>query len=667
VGEGTEVALREVVIKGPDFSSGQRAAHGVWIGDRGVAHLDQVVLLRTRVVGILVFSEGELQGTHLWISDTQQDSGIVRDGLGILATEGAVASLRSSTIIGSRTSGVEVIGPGSRLELEDVVVRNTKGEAPDQRGRGLVAVDSVEVQAIDLRVEGSEGLGIFLAGGTSASLSDAWILDTTANSAPGISGVGLEVVAESDVSLRRGVIENSRNVGVWSQAQLRLEDSWVTRSNPQATGIGAGLQVRTGGKAELRRVGVENSGVHGVQAFGRDARLVFTDGLIRGSTGWNGTLGRGLAVENGASAHLERIVVDRVRTAGIFASGDDTELRGQDVAVRRVDIEERSGRFGYGISVEQGASAELERIEVRSIRSAGIRATSNARLVLEDAFVSDSSRDRPSGLGVDPAFGDGIGIGDASEAEIRRAVVRASRRAGLFVFLDSEAVLQDMWIENSEAQTAAVPQGRGVTVSLSSTVTADRLRISGAREVGVFADDDSRLALTDVLVSSTRSEEDDGTLGRGVAVESSKAQLERVAVIDSRDFGVSAQFGAQVSLRDVAVSMVRRPSCVELGTCSELNHGSALGILDGSRIEAWNLNLDRAEICGIYLQEPDTLFFEDSRISDSGIGVCVFSERSEGAGLQATRDVKFSNNGRNFEIQELPRPAVLEPLRGYED
>ncbi len=78
--------------------------------------------------------------------------------------------------------------------------------------------------------------------------------------------------------------------------------------------------------------------------------------------------------EDGARAEIARAVVEGNRGSGIFVGLPGAYLRLEDAVVRDTQSLQSDQRFGRGLAVQQGATAEIARTRFERNREVGIYA-----------------------------------------------------------------------------------------------------------------------------------------------------------------------------------------------------------------------------------------------------------------------------------------------------
>lgn len=399
VSRSTPVRLNRVVVR--DMNPGQAAyatGNGLVVGG-GQVELSNLVIERTRG-GAVFLDSSSLTATvnDLVVRDTREQLSDQLFGQGMGITGGAHVVLTRALVAGNRAKGISVSDATSVLEGADVVVRATAAQALDGTlGRGLEVVNGARVTLARLLLEQNTEAGCVAQGSdTSVELTDALIRDTAAQPADGRFGEGLDVSG--------------------------------------------------GARAVFRRLVLERNRAFGAAVFEAGSTLELSDLVVRGtrSEPGSGQGGIGAAAQSGASLVVDRAVLDGNRTIGIGAEGAGTVATLRDVAVRDTASMESTGNLGRGVNVQLGAHATIERLEVVRARNVGLLVLDAASsvtasdLTIRDTLVAECGLipEGQSGSciigGSNEGIGDGLGVVQGA-LSLTRFALGHEARVGMLV------------------------------------------------------------------------------------------------------------------------------------------------------------------------------------------------------------------------------------------
>jgi len=234
-----------------------------------------------RSIGISIADLGTVADlTDISVFDTQPEEATEAHGRGLTVQSGAQATLVRARFERNRESGLVIRGPGSTIEIEDLTVTDTYSQLKDAEREGI---DLFFGRGMEISIEAAATLkrglflrnrdaGIVVALGSSAQLEDITVKDTAGREADLDYGVGLSLSQGPQVSVKRGLFENNKAVGImagFDNPILTLEDIIIrsTRSREMDLFFGAGLQASGGAQVSLRRGLLQGNHALGVCVF----------------------------------------------------------------------------------------------------------------------------------------------------------------------------------------------------------------------------------------------------------------------------------------------------------------------------------------------------------------------------------------------------------------
>ena len=269
--------------------------------------------------------------------------------------------------------------------------------------------------------------------------------------------------------------------------------------------------------------------------------------LAAGAGGWvlvaDGTYSENLTVAQ--SVHL---VGDCA--AGVEVRASDATLPVITVRVpASLDVRDLSTRGGnVGLSVDVGASASVLRVVVRGATSAGVRAMGNGAVIdATDAWIADTV---PGALGP----GRGMDVGQGARVSALRSAITGSHEAGVEASTQGSVRLEDSVIADTQSAVDGL-FGNGVWADSGAHVVAERCALLRNHDSAVgIRNRNTLVELTDVLLRDTGTTVT-GDHGRGVELlGGAHATLTRVGSVAQRDCALCvAGAGSQLTLADSEV------------------------------------------------------------------------------------------------------------------
>jgi hypothetical protein len=344
------------------------------------------------------------------------------DGTGIQLITDATLDLEHATLELNRGAGLHVEG-SSEATLSFVAIRDTQPrDGSGLHGIGIEAGVDSHLTANALVVERSHTLGVYL-NDSWAVLQDVIVRDTSGQASDGQYGGGIEVFEGSILEMTKGVVSGNRTRGITVlHADATMHDVVVTDTRPvEATdGHGHGIEVQQTSHVFVTRGYLARNHTMAVVAGYADSTLELSDVTIvdtlpRAS---DGILGGGIQVSDGMQCTALRLLVEGNRGAGIVAGNEGTLLDLTDVTVRGTACQESDGKGGRGLSVEMGARVELLRGAFVSNREVGVVALGHAATLVGSHVSVSDTQERACAVDTCAGFGAGTGVISCGAAHV---------------------------------------------------------------------------------------------------------------------------------------------------------------------------------------------------------------------------------------------------------
>jgi hypothetical protein len=549
----------------------------------------------------------------------------------------------------------------------DAVVRNLRvGGAR----AGLTVDGAVPSVSLDgVLIEGATGYGVRVTRARVVG-RDVVVRDTAGLPGSGTLGLGLWAGEGARVELSAAVVERSRLFGVAAQGSgttLRLvatsvRDGWGQESD--GTG-GAGVVVGDGASAELVGVAIERNRDIGLWVYGEGTEATLTGAVVRETMGrrLDEQYGLGVEVSNGARATVARSLLDRNTETGAWALDAGTRLTLIDDVVRDTRARALTGLYGQGVVAQGGAAVDLSRAILAGNRSSGVSGLdAGTRLTLADVVVRGTR-----GQELDKRYGSGLLASRGAGVEVARALFDRNTTDGVRATgLGTTLRLTDVTVTTTRSQELDGMWGIGLVVGVGAAAEVERIELVENRYAGVVAfGERTEAALSDLSVRDTLGQELNGLGGRGMEVVlGAVVEVERAAFERNRDVGVFAfGAGAVVEAADLSVDGTM---AVRSG-----DDGTGLAALAGARVEADRFLVRDSALCGVMIAhglDPDTgepvagggaASFGEGEVSGNPVGVSV----QTGADVEDLLErVVLRRNGRDVDRGELPAPELGPPM-----
>jgi hypothetical protein len=464
--------------------------------------LDGVVVTGMEALGVEARDGARLVADSVAVRATRSRPDGLR-GSGLRVHEGASAEVSRALFEGNHEATLSVAGEGTRLTIGDAVVRDT-GSLPDGRfGRGLEVVSGASAEVSRALFEGNRDAALLALGaGTSLSLTGVVVRDTESRP-DGLRGRGLELYEGASAEVIRALFDRNRDIALYAEGvgtSLMLADAVVrdTRSRPDML-FGRGLDLQEGASAEVSRTIFEGNREVVLVASDVGTTLTLVDTVVGDTASRpDGLFGRGLQVNPGAEVTVSRVLFERNRDVAALAAGEGTSLTLSDVVVRDT-ASTPEGLGGTALAVQAGASARVSRVLLERNRFISVFAGgAGARLTLADAVVRDTEG-RPDDL-----FGRGLEVSTGASAEVSRTLFERNREIGVLAAGEGTSLTL---VDTVVRDTASRPDGmfgHNVTSVESAELAMTRFVVSRASLCGLLLSFEGQIDLATGEVSESR-------------------------------------------------------------------------------------------------------------------------------------------------------------------
>ena len=321
-----------------------------------------------------------------------------RFGRGVSAGDGALAVLERVHVDNTQEAGLFAVGIGSRVDAIDVLVENTHGADGDiVDGFGLGLEDGGHGVVRRGAFISNQASGIFVSDGCDFEAQDIVVRNTRTRSFDGILGQGLHLAGRSRVT--RALLDNNRSVGavLIGSGPVELEHLEIhsTLEHPDGS-WGAGLYATGGMHATLRDIRVVGNRMAAMVADGTGTRVIIDGAQITDTDSAidNEEFGVGLLSQRGAHVSAQNAQFLRNQDVAVIAQGHGTLLELTDVMIagtREAACAQTScagaGR-GIGLAAYRNGHVSASRFEIVDNALAGIQLAEGGTMDLSDGRIA---------------------------------------------------------------------------------------------------------------------------------------------------------------------------------------------------------------------------------------------------------------------------------------
>ena len=457
-------------------------------------------------------------------------------------------------------------------------------------GEGVgVALSAGTAAALQhLVVEGAHGAGILSVGAnTTVSLEDSVIRGTVPATGSSVGGRGVNIEDGAHAVMTRCALFANREVGLFvssNGSSVLASDCLIEGTLPvEETGtFGRGVVVQNGASATLEGNAIVGNHDVGVFVALPLTSLLSTRNLVEGTRARaaDGTRGRGVVIGYGATATLFGDAVVNNREVGVFVSDYSTVAHVAGTLVRDTLPRLSDGLLGVGVSVEVQAHATFDHCALLGNHDAGFSVSDpGTNAELSGCLIEGTS---PSGSAPDAGDG-GFGIlaTAGGHVQVSDTTLLSNTTAGMLVMgFGTSADVSGSLVTSTLPSRGDGQLGIGVVGLGGATVSLSNTAIVGNHEAGIaVAEPLTRLTGTNLRVAGTLASAATGELGRGLDVEDG-AVVELVGVVFSRnrEAGVFASSeGTEVKLYGAIIEET-------LPQESDQRFGRAVAVQGGARL-----------------------------------------------------------------------------------
>jgi hypothetical protein len=361
---GTVLNMTDVVVKDTlSQESDSLFGRGLYVKDGARVSLLRGWFEGNREAAVAMDGENTVVNIEdLTVRDTRPQEATQALGRGMTVEVGAGLTLKRALLDSNREMGILIASPETTADIEDLTVKNTQSQIKDlitsERdlffGRGLEVNSGARVTLRRGRFEANREAGLLTAGdGTYVEMQDVVVQETRSREADLGFGFAVVAITGSWLKLDRGRLEKNRAVAVSVAHASRLEfrDVVIRETLGQEADLLGGVALEAGDGSQ---VVVENSWLSrnrelGVGAFGEGTsitlrRVSVQDTQQRACVDLVGPgncsdygAGVGLGAYDGASISVEDTGTVRSALAGVQLARVGA-LEGQGLSIRENPI-----------------------------------------------------------------------------------------------------------------------------------------------------------------------------------------------------------------------------------------------------------------------------------------------------------------------------------------
>jgi len=309
-----------------------------------------------------------------------------------LATVNGEVEAQWLEVTGAGALGVLAEGSAAVIRLSDTVIRAGRADGAGNFGNGVLANDGATVEGVRVAVLEMRETAVTVGTGARLILRDSLVARVLGRVRDDLRGRGVATRGGGVVDVERTTVRNSRLEAVsllQSEVPHRLADVVIAQTGPTGNGFGGrGIAAHEGAIVEGVRVHIVDGFELGVFVFGAGTEVSLSDLVVRDieAKASDDESGRGLNVDEGAVLTLDRALVERVRDIGVLVARG-SQITATDLVIRDVQSRANDGSFGRGVEVAGGSTGRFDRVLIERVREAGVIALTEGDVALTDVVV----------------------------------------------------------------------------------------------------------------------------------------------------------------------------------------------------------------------------------------------------------------------------------------
>ncbi|HEY8080244.1 MAG TPA: hypothetical protein VIF62_39210, partial [Labilithrix sp.] len=387
-GGAQDVSLSGVTLE--DHYEGVRAQKGARVT------LTDVVIEAPRSSGLIAWQPGSLiHAERVVIRNTKPEPGKQTTAVvAANADEGGAVELVDSSMTNLWEAGVTATNPSdpmhtSTVKVQRSIIRDVNSAVENSKaGAGVVVSGTSKGEVTESLILNVRRLGVVAFDPGSLVTVTSSVIQTTLEDSSGEVGSGVSVQSDGHVDVIDSSLRDHVQVGIASRganAVATMTRGVVEATRPGKDGdFGMGAYADQAGAITLDTVALVKNGYYGAAGIDPKTNVKMTTVLVS-DTQPNAMklFGRGVNIESGAAATLDKVTLLRNMETSLFVRGETKDGARAHAKVTRLYVLDpvfspQNNRGSLGIGVEQGAILELDTAAVVHPQTAGLEINDTA-------------------------------------------------------------------------------------------------------------------------------------------------------------------------------------------------------------------------------------------------------------------------------------------------
>ena len=341
-GQGSAAVVGATIVRGTVPGVPGSLGRGVEVTSGGHIQMSDCLLNGNLGIGLAAFESGTLAAVERCVVRGNQLDTSMEWAAGAVAWEGSKLTVVESLFEGNEALGMSIGDPSTLVEIEDSVVRQTKPVvgAAGSWGQGVMASGGSRLVVQRTLVEGNVTTGLGVVGSGTDVTMEGVVVAHSQYDQNGQFGMAVTVWDGPSLVLSHSLLADNTTFGVLAGApgtDLLIQGSIVRGTQTDKQGeLGRGLDVSQQARATVKATLFSNNNTAGVAAYDGGTDITLSDCAVTGT----GEGGAWLFGEAGAQPEFQKF------GDGVFA-GEGSAVALSSVVVAD---NERCGAYYYGAS-----------------------------------------------------------------------------------------------------------------------------------------------------------------------------------------------------------------------------------------------------------------------------------------------------------------------------
>ena len=203
-----------------------------------------------------------------------------------------------------------------------------------------------------------------------------------------------------------------------------------------------------------------------------------------------------ITVENGGQLVLQDFIISDLSEIGIFITGEDSRAILTSGIVTSIMTDYATGEFGYGISVEDGASATLNQVTLTENRGTNMLVDNeNSSVTITNSYIGEGESNSYLGQGL------GLAVQRSATADITFSNIENNGNTGIMVSSNAQTTVSDSSLSGNGFSNIVVTDANATLTRNFFGETNSEPGLGGG--VGLFIQSRNSDVVTTVQVSNS--------------------------------------------------------------------------------------------------------------------------------------------------------------------